>query len=91
MRDRGELVCRVQTDLGVETPYVLCAPVVRRLDWGALVPKLHIPVDLDGLPHVIVVSQVVAIPGRMLGPAVADLSAWRDEIIAAVDLLVSGF
>ena len=30
LRDGEELVCRVQADLGVETPYVLCAPVVLR-------------------------------------------------------------
>ncbi|MDZ7711134.1 MAG: CcdB family protein [Roseovarius sp.] len=91
LRDGGELVCRVQTDLGLETPYILCAPVVPRADWGALVPKLHIPVALDGVPHVILMSQMLALPGGEIGAAVGDASALRDEIIAAVDLLVSGF
>ena len=27
MRDGNEIVCRVQTDLGIETPYILCVPV----------------------------------------------------------------
>ncbi len=87
----GELVCRVQTDLGAETPYLLCAPVVARADWGALVPRLHIAVDLGGVPHVILMSQMVAIPGTEIGAAIGDVSAWRDEIVAAIDLLVSGF
>lgn len=89
--DGDELVCRVQTDLGVNTPYVLCAPVVQRLKWGALVPKLHIPILLSGVPHAIIMSQLVALPTTQLGAAIDDASAWRDEIVAAVDLLVTGF
>lgn len=91
LRDGNELVCRVQTDLGIETPYILCAPVIRRSQWGALIPKLHIPIHLDGDPHVIIMSQMVAIPGAQLGPVIGDASAWRDEIVAAIDLLVTGF
>ena len=91
LRDGPELVCRVQTDLGVETPYLLCAPVLPRADWGALIPKLHIPFPLDGEPHVIVMSQMVALPATQIGPAIGDAAAWRDEIVAAVDLLISGF
>ncbi|WP_323765812.1 CcdB family protein [Marinovum sp.] len=84
-------MCRVQTDLGLETPYILVAPVVPRSDWGRLTPKLHIPCELDGVAHVILMSQLVALPGADLGPPVGDASAWRDDIVAAVDLLVSGF
>ncbi len=91
LRDGGELVCRVQTDLGVETPYILCAPVVPRSGWGALTPKLHIAIQFEGAPHVLLMSQLVALPGAQMGPAIGDASAWRDEIIAAIDLLVSGF
>ena len=91
MRDGSEIVCRVQTDLGIETPYILCAPVLLRSKWGALIPKLHIPIHLDGVPHIIIMSQLVAIPGTKIGPVISDASAWRDEIVAAIDLLVAGF
>jgi toxin CcdB len=91
LRDGGELVCRVQTDLGLETPYILCAPVVPRAAWGALVPRLHIPVLLEGVPHVILMSQLVALPGSEIGAAVGDAATLRDELVAAIDLLVSGF
>jgi toxin CcdB len=91
LRDGNELVCRVQTDLGLEMPYILCAPVLLRSEWGALTPKLHIPIQFDDLPHVIIMSQMIALPGTQIGPVVGDASAWRDEIVAAIDLLVSGF
>ena len=91
LRGGGELVCRVQTDLGVETPYILCAPVAAREAIGALIPKLHIPVLLQGAPHVIVMSQLVALPATELGPIVSDATSARDAIVGAIDLLVSGF
>lgn len=91
LRDGSEIVCRVQTDLGIETPYTLCAPVFPRGEWGALVPKLHIPISMGGTLHVIIMSQMVAIPSTQLGAFVGDASAWRDDIVSAVDLLVSGF
>lgn len=91
LRDGYEIVCRVQTDLGIETPYILCAPVLLRSEWGALTPKLHIHIQLNDVPHVIIMSQMVAIPGAQIGSVIGDASAWRDEIVAAIDLLVSGF
>lgn len=91
LRDGHELVCRVQTDLGIETPFVLFAPVLPRSEWGALIPKLHIPFYLDGVPHVIIMSQMVALPVAEIGSAIGDASTWRDEIVSAIDLLVSGF
>lgn len=84
-------MCRIQTDLGLETPLILCAPVIPRAAWGTLTPKLHVVCHLDDRPHVVVMSQMVAIPDSQIGPVVGDASAARDEIIAAVDLLVSGF
>lgn len=91
LRDGGELVCRIQTDLGADTAYLLCAPVVRRDAWGAPIPRLHIPVDIDGEVHLILMSQMVALPSGSLGPIVGTASAHREEIVRAVDLLVLGF
>lgn len=91
LRNGGELVCRIQSDLGVETPYILCAPVVPRAEWGRLTPKLHIAVPLDGVPHVILMTQLIALPASELGAAIGDASGWRDGIVVAVDLLVLGF
>ncbi|MGS4947514.1 CcdB family protein [Meridianimarinicoccus sp. RP-17] len=91
LRDGAELVCRIQTDLGIETPFILCAPVFPRSEWGALTPKLHVAFQLDGHPYVVIMSQMVALPGAQIGPVVGDASEARDELVAAVDLLVSGF
>lgn len=91
LRDGEELVCRVQADLGAETAYILCAPIVLRSEWGALVPKLHLEVAVGDAACVILMSQLVALPRTELGPIVGDALDCRDDIIAAVDLIVSGF
>jgi toxin CcdB len=91
LREGDELVCRVQADLGVDTPYILCAPVIPRSDWGALVPKLHLEVTVDGTACVLLMSQLVALPRSELGAVVGSAIDRRDDMIAAVDLIVSGF
>lgn len=90
-RDGRDLICRIQTDLGVETPFVLVAPVMPKADWGRLVPRLHLETRLDGVPHVIVMTQLIALPAREIGVQLGSAEALRDDIVAAVDLLVTGF
>lgn len=46
--------------------------------------------DVDGEPHVMMTPQLAGVPKKLLGAKVADLSAKRDEIIAALDLLMTG-
>ena len=75
MRDGNEIMYRVQRGLGIETPHILCAPDLSRSEWSALIPKLHIPVHLEGVPHVIFMSQLVAFPGKQIGSVIGDASA----------------
>lgn len=91
MRDGDELVCRIQTDLGAETAYILCAPVVRSRDWLTPIPILHIHFDLGGEEHLVLMTQMLALPSAMLGPVIGSATTARDAIVRAVDLLVTGF
>lgn len=84
-------MCRVQTELGAQTAYLLCAPMVRRDAWGAPIPRLHVPVDLDGEAHLVLMSQMIALPTGSLGPIIGSVAGERDAIVRAVDLLVLGF
>ena len=87
----GDVVCRIQVDLGADTPMILCAPVVPQGLVGPLVPRLHLELEVAGVPHVLLMSQMVAIPSRDLGTILGTVTHLRDEIVAAVDLLVTGF
>ena len=87
LRDGTELVCRVQSDLGVDTPHVLCAPVIPRSSWGTLVPKLHLLTEVNGAPHVSTLD-------GWWDEAYEPDNGWAiggRELYGDVDLLVSGF
>ncbi len=46
--------------------------------------------EIDDKQYVMVTPQLAGIAKRQLGAQVADLSAQRSEIIAALDLLITG-
>lgn len=46
--------------------------------------------EVDGKQYVLMTPQLAGIPKNLLGATVADLSPKRDEIIAALDLLITG-
>jgi toxin CcdB len=46
--------------------------------------------EIEGLRYVAVAQELAGIPGTALGGAVADLSFRRDDIVAALDLLITG-
>lgn len=74
---------------GLETRLVIpLAPLT--LLKGKVVTKLMPTVDLEGKIFVLLTPQMAGISRKDLGASVCDVSFLRDEIIAAVDLLVTG-
>lgn len=90
-RNGRSLLCRVQSELGLETALVLYAPVVNRTEVINPIPKLHVPCILQGEPHLILMSELLALPASDIGVTVGAVPEARDDMVAAVDLLVSGF
>jgi toxin CcdB len=91
LRGGDGLVCWERTDLEVATPYLLCAPVVRKDVWGAPVPRLQIVCDVEGVGHLVLMTQMEALSAGDLGVVVGSAEARRYEIPQAVDLLVVVF
>ena len=54
-------------------------------------PRLHVEFEMEGAPHLVLMTQMVALPAGELGSAVGSAGVRRDEIVQAVDLLVVGF
>jgi toxin CcdB len=52
--------------------------------------KLTPTCEIAGVTYLIVVPLLAAIPQSQLGAQVADLSAQRNEILAAIDMMISG-
>ncbi len=57
---------------------------------GDVITKLCPVVSIDGKRFVALSNQLAGVDRKMLGKAVADLSRYRPEIIAALDFIVSG-
>jgi hypothetical protein len=65
--------------------------VIRRELWGPVMPRLHLPFELDGAVHLILMTQMLALAPGDIGAMVGDAGSERDAIVRAVDLLVTGF
>nr|WP_312230753.1 CcdB family protein [Pseudomonas sp.] len=57
---------------------------------GKMLKTLTPRFEIEGQPYVMMTPQMAGIANKQLGPMVADLAAQRDEIIAALDLLITG-
>lgn len=91
-RQRFPLLLDVQSDLigALETRVVVpLAPVAAKAPprLTVLMPEL----EIEGRKYSMYTPQLAGIAKRELGAEVADLATSRPEIIAALDLLISGF
>jgi toxin CcdB len=90
-RVRYPLLLDVQTDLlsGLHTRAVvpLCPASSMK---GRLLERLTPVLHVEGKPYVMVTAQLAGIAERQLGTKVAELAALRQDIIAALDFLITG-
>jgi len=57
---------------------------------GKLIKTLTPVFEIDGKQYAMLTPQVAGISKKQIGAKVSDLSRWRGEIIAALDLLITG-
>lgn len=60
-------------------------------DTGRAIRDLNPVVDIDGRPFVVMTQELSAVPRTLLNRSVGSLDAWRDEIVRALDVLLTGF
>jgi toxin CcdB len=81
----------VQADLLASLKTVTVLPVYRADQLqGALIKRLMIAISIEQIDCVIVTPEIAAIPCKLLGECVGDLSSVRSDIVAALDLLLTG-
>lgn len=80
----------VQSNL-VTTPSRIVVPLVRKSRYEKLYSRLNIELSINGAQVVASFSDLAALDERELSEAVADLSDRRDEILAAVAFLLTGY
>lgn len=82
----------VQTDLLSELGTRVVIPIFKRKNLGIKpLTRLTPEVEIQGEKHVLMTPQLAGVSTKELGPAAGTLWQHRAEIIAALDLLITGF
>jgi len=68
---------------------VVVAPLIAATR-GVAGMRLHPRVDVAGIPYLILIEQLAAIPRQMLGRVVGNVGTNRYEMVAALDMLFTG-
>lgn len=85
------LLLNVQSDLLAELGTRVVVPLYTASAMqGKMLRTLTPRFDIEGEPYVMMTPQMAGIAKKQLGAKVADLAVQRDEIIAALDLLITG-
>ena len=81
----------VQADLLDSLNTRVIVPLVREEEVGKLVKSLHLKFKVKGETVVMSTAELAGLPMRALGEKVTSLKSKRHEIIAALDLVFTGF
>ncbi|KIQ05694.1 MULTISPECIES: CcdB family protein [Pseudomonas] len=85
------LLLNVQSDLLAELGTRVVVPLyTARAMQGKMLRTLTPRFEIEGEHYVMMTPQMAGIAKKQLGAKIADLAAQRDEIIAALDLLITG-
>lgn len=74
-------------DLATRVVVPLCPAAAMK---GKLVKTLMPVFEIDGKPYAMLTPQLAGVSKKQVGAKVADLAPRRDEIMAALDLLITG-
>lgn len=77
----------LMADLGTRVVVPLCRASAMK---GKAITTLTPVFEVEGKPYVMLTPQLAGVSRKDVGAAVADLSERRNEIIAALDLLITG-
>jgi len=85
-------VVDAQSDLLADLPTRMVIPLARPEAIEAMpILRLNPSVSVDGLSLVVLTQDMAPVPCRMLKTPVGSLTPKRDEILAALDLLFTGY
>ncbi|NBC30766.1 MAG: plasmid maintenance protein CcdB [Spirochaetes bacterium] len=91
-RNETPYLLDLQVDLLQDLATRLVAPLrPKRVLAGQIITKLHPVVSARGVEHVVVISEMAAVSAAILGRYVDTARGYRTDIIAAIDLLITGF
>lgn len=90
-RERFPFLVDVQADLLAELESRVVIPLAPEAGYASKVLKGLMPVlRMNGKAYVVVTALVAGVPRRALGSKFANVSEYRAELLAALDLLLTG-
>lgn len=85
------LLLDVQSEILARLGTRVVVPMTTRKKLGSTpITRLNPVLAVDGVDHVLVVQELAAIPATALGKRVGSLAFARRDIVAALDLLITG-
>jgi toxin CcdB len=90
-RNRQPLLVALQSDLLARSLDTVVVAPLERAASGTFADRLNPQVVVDGEPFALVAQEIVTVRKSTLGQPLGSLAADRDKIIAALDLLFTGF
>jgi toxin CcdB len=89
-RERQPFLVALQSDLVRSLDTVVVAPLEPAAS-GTFADRLNPRVEIDGQPFVLVAQELVTVRKSVLGALRGSVVGARDAVIAALDLLFTGF
>ena len=90
-RERQPFLIALQSSLLSRTLDTVVVAPLEPAGTGTFADRLNPQLEIDSQPFVLIAQELVTVRKSALGPARASAVAERDRIIAALDLLFTGF
>lgn len=87
---RFPLLVDVQSHAVSQLDSRVVVPLVPRKKFGKPISRLQPIVTIGGTEYVVLLHQIAAMPLAALGPAVDSLASRRDDMVSAIDMLLTG-
>ncbi len=87
---RMPFVLDVQSDFLVALPTRIVVPLLRAELLRDPIHRLHPEFLVGDLRVIMVTTEIGTLPRGALGASIVSLHGWRDDIIGAIDMLITG-
>ncbi len=90
-RERQPFLVALQSDLLTRNLDTLVVAPLEPAASGTFADRLNPQVEIEGSAFVVITQEIVTVRKSVLGRARASIASDRDKIIAALDMLFTGF
>jgi toxin CcdB len=90
-RDRQPFLVALQSDLLTRALDTIVVAPLEPKGSATFADRLNPEIDVDGQPFVLIAQEIVTVRKSVLGKSHGSIAKDRDKVIAALDLLFTGF